>query len=598
MFTERIKSLSPENICQDLFMNFSSNSFWENLSETQRKKIILQGEKTLQQEWPVLYATDWLDFSRTGNRANFEQSYFTRRRMLNDLILAECAENSGRFLDQIINGIWLICEESAWQAPAHNSYYRDTAQLPMPDCTRPILDLLACETGALLALAYKLLKNKMPTLCTQVCERIQQELEFRIYTPYLQEHFWWMGNGDEPMCNWTTWCTQNILICFFALPQTSQTALTVIKKAANSLDCFLKDYGEDGCCREGAHYYRAAAICLGQCLEFLTQLVPNAFDDCWKLPLVQNMIAFILHMHVDGEYYLNYSDCSPKIGPCGVREYLFASRTDCAELMSLAAEQYRNQPPLLTAMRGVNLFCRLQELALDKTVRTHPILPIHYGEVYYPSTGIWVTRDNRYCLSAKSGANADSHNHNDTGSIIVYIDQKPFLIDIGVGSYTKKTFSAQRYEIWTMQSAWHNLPTFDGIMQEYGQQYCAGSSVSEFEPKKSTFSMELSDAWPKTAHLAYYQRTVTLFKNSHIEIQEHCRGTFCTAVLSLMFCKEVITNGINMVRTLDGSIHFTGANAIQVEPVVMNDARLQSIWGETLWRVLVHFDHDLVWKIQ
>ncbi len=41
-----------------------------------------------------------------------------------------------------------ICEESAWQLPAHNSYIRDTPQLPLPDTTRPIVDLFAAETGA------------------------------------------------------------------------------------------------------------------------------------------------------------------------------------------------------------------------------------------------------------------------------------------------------------------------------------------------------------------------------------------------------------------------------------------------------------------
>ena len=38
-------------------------------------------------------------------------------------------------------------------AAAHNSYIRDTPQLPLPDTTRPIVDLFAAETGALLALA-------------------------------------------------------------------------------------------------------------------------------------------------------------------------------------------------------------------------------------------------------------------------------------------------------------------------------------------------------------------------------------------------------------------------------------------------------------
>lgn len=36
----------------------------------------------------------------------------------------------------------------------------------------------------------------------------------------------------------------------------------VIVQAAHSLDCFLKDYGPDGCCNEGAQYYTHAGLCL------------------------------------------------------------------------------------------------------------------------------------------------------------------------------------------------------------------------------------------------------------------------------------------------------------------------------------------------
>ena len=39
--------------------------------------------------------------------------------MLQRLILAECLEGKGRFVDDIANGVWLICEETFWGAPAH-----------------------------------------------------------------------------------------------------------------------------------------------------------------------------------------------------------------------------------------------------------------------------------------------------------------------------------------------------------------------------------------------------------------------------------------------------------------------------------------------
>ena len=53
-------------------------------------------------------------------------------------------------------------------------------------------------------------------------------------------------------------------------------AAAAVKQAAYSLDCFLKDYGTDGCCNEGAQYYRHAGLTLWGCLEILSAIAPEA----------------------------------------------------------------------------------------------------------------------------------------------------------------------------------------------------------------------------------------------------------------------------------------------------------------------------------
>ena len=82
-----------------------------------------------------------------------------------------------------------------------------------------------------------------------------------------------MGNGSEPMCNWTPWCTQNLLIAAALLGPASRLP-DAVRQAAYSLDCFLKDYGEDGCCNEGAQYYSHAGLCLFNALELLCAWPP------------------------------------------------------------------------------------------------------------------------------------------------------------------------------------------------------------------------------------------------------------------------------------------------------------------------------------
>ena len=296
---------------------------WQGLPLRAKQRFLQAGEAALQTPIAPLPLSLWLDFTHTGRRTPWETAYFSRRARLCALVSAECVEHKGRFLDAIADTVWAICEESAWQLPAHNSYIRDTPQLPLPDTTRPIVDLFAAETGALLALARYLLPDELDTAAPGITARMEQELDARILTPYFTSHFWWMGNGEEPMCNWTSWCTQNVLLTVFLLPTTQQQRNAAVKQAAYSLDCFLKDYGADGCCNEGAQYYRHAGLTLWGCLEILSSIVPEAFSPLFHEPKIKNIAEYICNVHVEGPYYLNFGDCSPLAGRCGAREYRF-----------------------------------------------------------------------------------------------------------------------------------------------------------------------------------------------------------------------------------------------------------------------------------
>ncbi|MBP3240331.1 MAG: heparinase II/III family protein [Oribacterium sp.] len=89
---------------------------------------------------------------------------------------------------------------------------------------------------------------------------------------------------------------------------------------------------------------------------------------------------------------------------------------------------------------------------------------------------------------------------NDVGSFILYKNKKPFIIDLGVGSYTKKTFSKDRYDIWTMQSQYHNLPNFydaEGhlIMEHDGEDFRATDVICHMDETGAELSMELRKAY-------------------------------------------------------------------------------------------------------
>lgn len=573
------------------FASISNRQVWDSIAPSLKKTLIKEGEKYLDFTYPALSATLYMNFYRTGNRTEFETIYFLRRNALNNLILAECVEHEGRFIDDIINGIFALCEESGWQLPAHNSYIRDTPSFPLPNSARPVLDLFACETGAQLAIIYYLLKDVLNEISPFIALRIEHELLNRIITPYLNEHFWWMGNGDEPMCNWTIWCTQNILITTFCTNQPAETKKDIFLKAAESIDYFLKEYGEDGCCDEGAQYYHHAALCLFNALEVLNGVTDNFFASFYELPKIKNMAAYINNVHVSGPYYINFADCSPKAGFAGAREFLFGKRTHNTALMSFAANHYQTvSDPLMG--NEINLFYRLQSIfAYDEIFSFKPCETESKEELYYPSVGLFLTHDSHFFLAAKAGDNGDSHNHNDVGSFIIYKNGRPLFIDIGVESYTQKTFSSRRYEIWTMQSDYHNLPTLNGFMQKDGALFKATQISTYFNGESSGIEMELSTAYPENGHVTSYKRSLKLNKEHGITVKDDLiapQGNTNVILNLITYEKPVVTDNLIAIGDL-GSLTLGGSYSdIQIEQLPITDERLMSAWEHDIYRIRIY----------
>jgi hypothetical protein len=558
---------------------------WDSLDSKLQSKLITLGETYLDYHFTALSATSFMEFTRTGNRTNYEELYFNKRRAINALVIAECIENNGRFMDAIINGIFSLCEESAWQLPAHNSYTRDTPQLILPDATLPVLDLFSCETGSLLAMVKYLLSERLNEISPFIVKRMEHELHTRIITPYLTCHFWWMGNGDEPMCNWTIWCTQNILITAFLSDLSLEDKNAIFLNACQSVDYFLKEYGEDGCCDEGAQYYRHAGLCLFNTLEVLNAVSDNHFSPLYQEEKIKNIALYIINVHVSDEYYINFADCSPIAGRAGVREFLFGKRINNIPLMKFAAMDYKSTKDTLLSLE-INLFYRVQAAFTDALISSYNTSgTIQYNDLFYSSVGLFKVHDAATCLAVKAGDNDDSHNHNDTGSFTIYKNKKPMFIDIGVESYSKKTFSPQRYEIWTMQSSFHNLPEIDNTMQMNGPDYRAVDVKTYFDDKSASISMNIAPAYPIEG-LEYYNRTITLNKNKNIILEDSWSGCNNVVLNLLTYDKPVIHNTILTVGNL-GSAEIIGGGDFTIEEIPITDPRLQITWKHNIYRTQI-----------
>ena len=566
-------------------------------------RLIAAGDAALRgaRQVPPLPLDHWLAFTRTGDRARYETPYFARRRTLCTLVMAECAADSGRYLPAIADYAWAVCEEAAWQLPAHNAYRRDAPQLPLPDPARPVIDLFAAETGALLALTCSLLRERLEAYAPGLARHIRGEVRRRVLRPYLSRHFWWMADTDDPQdtptCNWTPWCTQNVLLAASVLAP-KRALGRYVEKAARGLDAFLDGYAPDGCCDEGAQYYAHAALTLYNALELLCGMMPGVFEPVWRQAKLRNMAEYILHMHVQGPYYLNFADCSPLAGRRGAREYLLGKRVGSAALQALAAHDFaaalteKEPPALRDGVEGISLYEQIQAAFAEAEIlaagrQTEPV-----PDIWYPSVGILTVRRGAYVLGAKAGGNDDSHNHNDTGSVTLYKDGRPLLIDVGVEQYTQKTFSPRRYEIWTMQSSWHNLPEFDpqgrACQQLPGAEaHAAGVAVA---PGLDGISMDLAPAYgpPGTVPgLGQYRRSVRLSEHG-LEIQDFTDYPGLVA-LNLMSVEPPAADGGSIAFGALARAAVTGATRIETQAVSIRDARLRTAWPDTLYRTRIYF---------
>jgi hypothetical protein len=242
-------------------------------------------------------------------------------------------------------------------------------------------------------------------------------------------------------------------------------------------------------------------------------------------------------------------------------------------------------------------------LSTDELAKAEPREPL-LGDVWLPDLQLVAARsaagttDGLY-LSAFGGHNAQSHNHNDVGNFVVYADGKPVLVDVGVETYTAKTFSPRRYEIWTMQSAYHNLPTINGAQQKDGAAFRARDVRRQASAGGTSLSMDIAAAYPADAAVDRYERTVTLDRRARrVALDERYALREFKAPLRLSFMTPLRpdVSHAGEVRLAPtggaGSSSFvlrydTARFDATTEEIPIADARLRPVWGDRLARVVL-----------
>ena len=193
-------------------------------------------------------------------------------------------------------------------------------------------------------------------------------------------------------------------------------------------------------------------------------------------------------------------------------------------------------------------------------------------------------------FAAKGGYNNESHNHNDVGSFMYYFKGKPFLIDAGVGTYTRFTFSSQRYTIWTMQSDYHNLPRVNGYSQKDGAQF--RSRNASFDPASMAFNLDIANAYPADANIKSWWLRYALAGDGSLALTEQFEINNPAAPNELNFLSAIaadsIAPGVLLLKNGEAAVKMVfdpKVFAFSQQPVDINDMRLTRVWGKAVYRI-------------
>jgi Heparinase II/III-like protein len=577
---------------------------WEKVPAAVREAQIRLAENRLGGEWPAPKASVFLDFVRDGNRTRYEAASFGRRVRLAELVLAEAMEGRGRFLDDILDGVWTVCEESFWGVPAHVGAQRRGPGLP--DVTEPVVDLFAAETAMLLAWTDYLVGDALDRVSPLVRERIRLEIDRRVLTPCLErDDFWWMGFGDRNVNNWDPWICSNWLTAALIVEKDEERRARSVHKILRCLDAFLASYPPDGGCDEGPGYWDRAGGSLYDCLELLHGVSQGKID-VFDKPLIKEIGRYIGRVHIAGPWAVNFADAAAKPGGNASLIYRYGRAIGDESLKGFGVWLARTEGLGKAAIEGsfgvlgrvLPALFSLEELA--KAESKEPLA----RDVWFPELQVMAARSfagsvKGLYLAAKGGHNDESHNHNDVGSFIVYSDGEPVLIDVGVETYTAKTFSGRRYDIWTMQSAFHNLPAVNGVMQKNGRMFQARDVSYKADGARAAFDLDIAPAYPPEARVASWRRRLTLERGRRVVVEDRyaLKEAAGPVEWSFMSWRKPETAGPGRLSLVhpDGEkagrpvvmTYDARALELKVETIELEDARLRASWGERLYRIVL-----------
>jgi len=569
--------LSEFTFRSDIFPTVEDRAFWDAF---QNEECVALAEAAMDYGWPIIKATDFMELKKSGNRKIMEDIHFDRRYHLTLFTLAELKENKGRFLPQLVNGIFTICEETFWGLSAHTVYGK-IERLDLPTPAEPYIDLFAAETAEHLSMIATLLQKPMEAYCPEILDRIRYEIDRRILTPYESRFdFSWMGHRKRTPGNWNPWILSNVLTVVLQADYPAHRKLRMLRRILIQSQIYYESLPADGGCDEGPGYWNHAGASLFQIvyqLKLATDGGINFFGD----EKLAKTAGYPKKVHIDSDVFYNTGDGLPRGHLGGITMlYGFARETQQSELMNFSAAIHQ-QLDDNTALKHTTLTLRrlIMNSEFIREMDAYSVTyPLHSALEYLPQLQLAMLHNGSLTLGAKGGHNDQHHNHNDVGSFILYDASTPVLVDPGVGTYVAAAFvkPTNYKKLLTSVSQNHNLPMPNGTEQPKGREFQA----DRFDAEEGKIEISFASAYPKEAGVAKLDRTLYLNDNGIT-----CTDRFAWKDENVSSVTEVLM-AVLPVRMEENAVILgekyrlqASCGTVETEYIPFNDKKLETAWG-------------------
>lgn len=426
---------------------------------------------------PQTTYTLYRQFEHSGYRRGYEQVHFGKRAMLTRAVLELILGDETR-RDAIHDLLWSICEETSWVVPAHEEQGPDFWELrpsPRQDAwgahtalTREpdAIDLFCAITGCSLAEAVYLVGDQ---LAPEVVQRVRQEVERRIFKPYLaygRKHWWYAG----PL-NWNGVCNGAIGLAFMRLERDPRTLNEAIAQVLAGLQVYIDTgFEADGGSIEGISYWNFG-------LEFyvaLAELLREQTDghiDLLASPRLKDIARYPLAVALAQGTYVNFGDAVEHASLALGTVQRIAERTGVGDLRGLLLEPGKHERSVPASM----LALALRDAAWWDG-KAHAFPASVQGDYYLPHCGVvklsaQTGAGRPVLLATKAGHTDGHHSHTDIGTLIYNVAGESLLCDPGRGLYSKDYFRQARYDNIFCNSIGHSVPRIGGHLQSPGPEF-------------------------------------------------------------------------------------------------------------------------------